>query len=380
VRSGRPRVLHVINSLALAGAESLVTDMAPRLRDLGFDVEVAVLSKGETHLQTTLGASGVPVTCARATHRYSPVHVHSIHRLMREADLVHVHLFPSQLWAAAARCLFRGNVPMVTSEHGSSNNRRGMPLVRVLDRLMYAAYDAVICNSRATATALCKWAPTVQSRIVVIPNGVDLERFRAAPAANRDQIVGGQQGPIAMFVARMDPQKDHATLLRAAAAIENLQLVLVGDGELRPQLQAMAISLGIAHRVHFLGRRHDVPSLLKLADLYVHSTKFEGFGIAALEAMAAGVPVVGSNVAGLAEVVSDAGLLVAPGNASGLAQAMRAVLCNPELHGDLRRRGIARAHLFDISKTVSEHARIYDSLLMVRNAAPAKRTATLSRV
>src|SRR5438105_10412575 len=191
--------------------------MTPRLRDLGFDVSVAVLSDGNTHLETTVRASGVPVMCARAAHRYSPMHVVSLRRLMREADLVHVHLLPSQLWAAAARSLLSVPAPLITSEHGSSNNRRGRPLVGALDRVMYAAYDAVICNSRATADALCEWSPTVRSRITVIPNGVDVERFRAATAASRADILGGQQGPIAIFVARMDTQKDHAKLLRARA-------------------------------------------------------------------------------------------------------------------------------------------------------------------
>src|SRR5204863_8190786 len=128
---------------------------------------------------------------------------------------------------------------------------------RSLYRVFYRSYDSVVCNSEATASAMREWMPQVHDRLTVSPNGIAIERFRLAGAADRDVILPGQRGPIAIFVARLQPQKDHETLLRAIAKILPVQLILVGKGELRSKLEQLAGALGIATRVHFLGQRAD---------------------------------------------------------------------------------------------------------------------------
>jgi glycosyltransferase involved in cell wall biosynthesis len=195
-----------------------------------------------------------------------------------------------------------------------------------------------------------------------------VEVFRSAAAANRDFLMGGQGRPVAIFVARLQPQKDHATLLHAVARLADLQLVLVGEGELRSQLERLARWLGIANRVYFLGHRSNVAELLKMADLYVHATHSDGFGIAALEAMAAGLPVIASNVPGLAEVVGTAGILVPPRDAEALARAMQRVLADPILRARLAESSTVRASAFDISQTVTKHLELYETLLLRRTA------------
>lgn len=115
--------------------------------------------------------------------------------------------------------------------------------------------------------------------------------------------------------------------------------------------------------MHFLGRRPNVPELIKAADLYVHCSHTEGFGIAALEAMAAGLPVVATNVPGLAQVVGDAGILVSPDDCAALARAMPSVLESPALRGKLAHAALARARLFGIEDTAEQYLDVYRTVL-----------------
>jgi glycosyltransferase involved in cell wall biosynthesis len=151
---------------------------------------------------------------------------------------------------------------------------------------------------------------------------------------------------VLLYVASFQPRKDHANLLRAMAQIPDADLLLVGDGELRPSAERLAETLGISQRVHFLGRRKDVAELLKMADIYVHPPAFEGFGIAAAEAMAAGKPIVATNVPGLAQVVGDAAVLVPPSDPIALSTEISALMKSRARQEQLARLATKRARIF----------------------------------
>ena len=144
--------------------------------------------------------------------------------------------------------------------------------------------------------------------------------------------------------------------------VPNAELLLVGDGDLRLQMQRLSMELGIADRVHFLGRRPDIPQLLKMADLYVHASNYEGFGIAAVEAMSAGLPVVASDVPGLGEIVKGAGMLVPPGDDEALAKAINDVLESPTLREQLAAASQKRAADFSIERTVDAFIETYKAV------------------
>jgi glycosyltransferase involved in cell wall biosynthesis len=145
--------------------------------------------------------------------------------------------------------------------------------------------------------------------------------------------------------------------------VPDAELVLVGDGDSRPEMQQLASDLGIRERVHFLGRRPDVPQLLKLADLFVYASHYEGFGIAAVEAMSSGLPVIASDVPGLKEVVEGAGRLVPPGNAEALAQAIDEILRSEQIRQRMAAASRKRAAYFSIDRTVSSMVKVYESVV-----------------
>jgi len=357
------RVLQVIDSLPLAGAEVLVKDVAQRLRNRGVDCEVAVLRALSGPLESALEAAGVPLHTTKVEKLYSLRQVRPLAKLIQNYDIVHVHLFPAQLWAVLALKHEGGRTKLVMTEHNTWNARRRWWL-RPLDTWMYPHYERIACNSEATASELVRWCPGIAAKVLVIPNGIPLETFEMAQPVELPHVPDCLMRLV--FVARFEPQKDHRTVLRALTAVPRAQLLFIGDGQLRQELQHLAQSLGIAERVTFLGRRNDVPGILKASDIYVHSTTSDGFGIAACEAMAAGLPVIASDVPGLAQVVEGAGLLFPVGDDHALAREIQTLIASPERRRQMSHASRQRARCFSIEKTVDGYVEMYESLLRRR--------------
>lgn len=357
------RVLQVINTLAVAGAEALLVDVIRGLARRGVVSDVWALRRAGSHLERALDSEGVRVYGLSTRSVYSPGHVAPLFRHLRRHryDLIHVHLFPAQLWAVVAAVISGTRTPLVTTEHSTYNRRRKW-YFWLLDRWMYARYQRVICISEATRDAFAQWMPAIEGRIEVIWNGVSLERFRAAQGYRKVDVIG-VDAPFILSVGRLQREKNMETLVRAVGALDGVHLAIVGEGADRATLEALIAKEGLLGRVHLLGRRSDIPQLLKTADVYVQSSLWEGFGIAAVEAMASGLPVVASRVPGLADVVGDAGLLVDPRDPKAFAEQIYNVITNGRMRQSLAERAIERAQMFGIDRTVSGILRVYERVV-----------------
>ena len=353
------QVLQVIDSLGLGGAEVLIGNMVPRFRSRGVECDVATLIHTPSPVEQSLRAEHVALYQTGVRSLYSLRQVAPLLRLMKKYDIVHVHLFPAQLWTVLGRIASRQSLRLVTTEHNTWNARR-LPWLRPLDTWMYPRFDHIACNSVATEEALIRWCPPAAGNTSVIPNGIPLELFAKAEPVELAGIPPGV--PRLVFVGRFDPQKDHATILRALTAIPAAHVLFVGDGPLRSQMEQLAVSLSVAKRVTFLGRRGDVPGILKASDIYVHSTHSDGFGLAACEAMAAGLPVIASDVPGLAQVVEGAGVLFPAGDDAALAREVTALLASPQRRQQMRESSLCRAQLFSIDHTVDGYVELYRSV------------------
>jgi glycosyltransferase involved in cell wall biosynthesis len=356
------RVLHVIDSLIQAGAEALVKDMVPRMRSAGVEVSVAVLQELDSPFERELRELDITFLPTAGGGIYSPAHVLSLRRHIHKFDVIQVYLFPAQLFAALAVILAGSKVPLVLSEQTTHHGRKKVWL-RPLETWMYKRYTAIACASDAIAASLKAWVPCVSDKISVIANGIDIQTFERATPVSRSFMEINNGNCVLLYVASLQRRKDHINLLRAMTRICDADLVLVGDGELRAQLERLAETLGIAERVHFLGRRKDVAELLKMADIYVHPPTIEGFGIAAAEAMAAGKPIVATDVPGLAQVVGNAGILVPPGDPAKLAREICNLISSPDRRSQLSRAAAERGRQFSIEKTVAAYLDLYDSVL-----------------
>jgi glycosyltransferase involved in cell wall biosynthesis len=170
-------------------------------------------------------------------------------------------------------------------------------------------------------------------------------------------------------VARFHPVKDHATLLRAfanvSAAVQDVDLLLVGDGPLRPDLEAQADALGITRRVRFLGVRHDVPDILAASDVFVLPSLSEAASITLLEAMATGTPVVATNVGGNPEIVrhDENGLLTPRGDAPAMAMAIVRLLREPERARELGAHAAEQVRrTYRLERTIDRYHTLYREL------------------
>lgn len=371
------KVLQVIDSLRLGGAEVLLVQLHERFREHGIECEYYLLHSDNGPLEQKLLRHGARIYSPCHASVYSPLHIRSLSRHFRSHayDIIHVHLFPAQLWTAIAARLAGAVAPLVTTEH-STRNRRRTRYWRPVDRLMYAQYERIACISPATLESLLQWCPQVTSRAIECPNGIDIDEFSlAAPLDKRNTFSVSQADPVILSVGRLESEKDHQTSIRALISVPNAHLAIAGTGTLLSELRALAERLGVAERVHFLGVRNDVGNLLKTADLFVQASSWEGFGISALEAMASGLPVIASDVPGLAEVVAGGGLLFPPGNHQRLSECITSLFQNPRRRCELACSGQRRAKEFSIAKTRDRYEELYRSAMATRkesrkNAAP----------
>jgi glycosyltransferase involved in cell wall biosynthesis len=357
------RVLQTITTLNLGGAETMLCELGPSLRQLGVNVDIMCLSTPEGLLEPELAQKGLTASHTTAASPYSPFQILGLKKRLSEVKyhLIHSHLFPAQLWTAVGSQFAQVNVPLVTTEH-STWNRRRRKYFKPLDRWMYSRYAAIACIGATTESALQDWLPERRLPTKVVPNGINLERF-AHMLRDRDNVRSGKAVTTLICVASLNPRKGQEVLLRAASLLPETEVVLVGEGPGRADLERLTHELGIVQRVRFLGNRRDVPELLAASDIYIQPSQWEGFGIAAVEAMAVGLPVVASNVPGLRDVVSEAGLLFEPGSVTGLRDCIAGLIRNPELQSRLSSLAKSRAQQFSIAHTAVEYLKLYESVL-----------------
>lgn len=362
------RILHIINSLQTAGAERLLVDVARGMKQQGHEVEVVVDFGGESAFSREIEAAGIPVHFLRIG-KFNPLCVLRLRRYVSRADVVHVHLWPAQLWAALSCALF-SKALLVTTEHSTYNIRCKYRLTTMLDRLMYAAYDGIACISPATMQFM-QQRTRGKSRLCLVPNGIDTARFRLPAPLRRADVLPGVPAKafVVMQVGRFCPEKNQACLVRSLAHLpESVHAVFAGEGAELPACRELAASLGVAGRAHFLGVRSDVPQLYAVADVVAMPSKWEGFGLAAVEAMAARLPVVASDVPGLAEVVADKSLLFPADDDKAMAQIIGRLEGDSQLASAKGAEGAARAAQYDVANTVEATLAFYDDLLRERRA------------
>lgn len=300
-----------------------------------------------------------------------------------ELDLLHVHYaLPHAVSAYLARQLLARTPPaLVTTLHGTDITLLGSaPAFFPMIKFSIEQSDRVTCVSDFLANETRRVFGVTQP-LDVIHNFVDTEIFtprRLDDDARRLDLAPAGV-PIIMHLSNFRPVKRLPDVIAAFARVRRqrpARLVLVGDGPDRPTALAQAEALGVHRDVVALGRQDAVENLLKLADVFLLPSETESFGLAALEAMASGVPVVASRVGGLPEVVEDGvcGLLVPPGDVDGLAHALERLLANPALRSRMGAAARDRAiGAFDAGLIVPRYEALYQTTLEQHAKQPGRR-------
>jgi glycosyltransferase involved in cell wall biosynthesis len=248
-------------------------------------------------------------------------------------DIIHVHdATPLAYWAGLARpaSLTMAHVHTI----GNPYNREGFAR-RFFLRLSAVRIVHYIANSRSTRDKLMVGRGVRADMISTVPNAVDLSRFDGPRdvGAVRRALGIPEDAPVVGFVGRLHPAKGVDLFLETAAAVrgqkKDIFFVIVGNGRQRDSLERRAQALGVADRLRFAGERQDVPRLLSAFDVFVSTSRVETFGIAILEAMAAGVPVVAFAVDAVPELLATDGVLIPPGDIRAAASAVCRLMDDP---------------------------------------------------
>lgn len=355
-----PRIAHVISTRNdLGGAEVVLSALLRGGATRGW-TQAVVNPFGESPGNAGIVPSDVPARFGRkgAAHLWQlpGLRAWTADQLGTfRPDIVHVHLFHAlALMATIPRV--GETIRVLTHHHGDVWKVRDRRLYEALDRVLGARYDTVIAVSeevRAHLVGRYGWPP---SKVVTIRNG-----WEGTPGRRREP-----DEPTIVCTANFRPEKGHVHLLRAfrqvRAEITNARLVLVGDGPLRGALEAEARTLGIEAAVSFEGSVPDVWGYLSAAHVFALPSLSEPLGIAVMEAMAAGLPVVASRTGGLVELVTEGrtGFLIPPRDEAALATRISGLLVDRSLREELGIRAREAASAWKMDATVDAYFDLYD--------------------
>lgn len=381
--SYRIRILHLITRLVVGGAQENTLLTAAGLDRERFEVHLA---SGPTYGSEGSLEDRIPQGIAftrfpRLRRDPAPlddaITLAALIRFMRRGryDIVHTHTTKAGLLGRLAAMIAGIRIIVHTPHghafHGYLGPKGSSALVRV-ERWLAARTARIICLTEAERDEHIALRIAPAEKFAVVHSGIELAEFNRANgngSTGREVLGLPAQGPLVGCVARLVPVKGVDILLEAApgilAQVPEASLVFVGDGPMRPQMEARAQALGLNGRVTFLGLRRDVPAILPHLSLVVLPSLNEGMGKAAVEAMAAGRAVVASRVSGLQEVVlhQRTGLLVPPSDSTALASAIARLLRDDELRESYGLEGRRRALAFSADAMVAQIASLYESIL-----------------
>lgn len=313
------KILQIINSLETGGAERLITETIPLLSKNGHKVDLLVLKNVETSFLNALKKKQCCDIFTLGKSYYNPLYVFKMIKYIKSYDIVHVHLFPSQYFVAISSLFCNTGTKFIFTEHNTANSRINNVLFKQVDKLIYRFYSKIICISPQVKETLRYKLGLNDSKLLIIQNGINLEEINATDQSRRTDFGFSSDDKLLIMVAGFREQKDHDTVINCLEQLPfSYKLILVGDGPRRSILEKIIEQKNLQNRVFLLGIRSDVFSLYKMSDIAVLSSHWEGFGLAAAEAMACGIPVIASHVDGLAQVVYGGGLLFEKGNINDL--------------------------------------------------------------
>jgi glycosyltransferase involved in cell wall biosynthesis len=394
-------VLHLIANLERGGAQEVVRTLVRYQPTTGWRPVVATFRDGPLRAEIAAGGIPVHVLDGRRHSFLSPARSVSELRAIRrrlselvereDVSAVQTHLLGSLDFLALSLRRSGGPVVLWTVHNAlldlrpdqlPSGQRWLLGAKRVGFRAAYRGagrvVDGFVCVSDDVAGAVRKAYRPPVDRLFVIPNGVDVARYTVEDPRARDRVRAGlglaADSRLVVVVAKLFAQKGHRVLLEALRGVElatDDAVLLVGEGPERESLERRAGELGLAS-IRFLGNRPDVPELLAASDLLALPSLWEGLPMALLEAMAAGLPVVATDVAGSRQVVENGenGILVPPGDAAGLARAIARLLADPTERARLGRAARTRVEReFSAARQAARHAEAYQAAIARRQGS-----------
>jgi len=375
----KPRILQLVDSFNEGGSERQALQLTRLLRDCGrYELFLATLNPtGTLRSEAELLTSEIPsYPLSSFYNRNAGVQLGNFVRYLRDnkIDLIHTHDFYTSIFGMMAGLLAGVRVRIASRRETNGMRSRGQLLIQ---RIAYALAHQIVANSEAVRVKLIDEGIS-EKRITVIHNGVEMRRLQTSVPTSREHSLhalnlaeGGRFHAFVTIIANMRHEvKDYPMFLRAAQLVKQslpeTGFLLAGEGDLRLSIRALAAELGLDENVFFLGQCKNISDLLNVSDVCVLSSKAEGFSNSIIEYMAAGRPVVATNVGGAGEAIveGETGYLVNSGDYAAMAQRIVSLLQKPESARAMGEKGKQRVEQNFSSRALLQNTvALYDNLL-----------------
>ncbi len=361
-------VLHVVSKLPLGGVENMLMKVVKGYDRNRFDPRVCCIKEGG-EIADALVRSGYPVEVLgrMKKHGFDWGAVAGLVRVIKENNIhiLRTHQYHANLYGRLAG-LLAGVPVMIPSFHSRYVSPRQPKLHRrIINYLLGRVSDAMVAVSPSVRSDVIRYDGVSPEKIRVIYNGVNLSDFdpNRDPGTCRAAMNLPLHDIIIGTVGRLKEEKGHRFLIEAASQVEGVTVAFAGGGPLREELQRLSQACGC--RCLFLDMipPAKIPLFLGSLDIFCFPSLWEGFPTSVIEAMAAGLPVVASDIPSIAEIVGDAGMLVAPGDSSALARCLQSLRSDQDRRKNLARQAVEQIQKFAIENTVSAYQELFEENL-----------------
>ncbi len=358
------KIHHIINSYdtGAGGAENLVRNIHKYLIKNKIKSSIFGLIHSDININNCENAglkSPYNYRAFLSIKRYCDKNVH-------ENDIIHSHLFPANLFCSIIKMFKLTRATLITTEHSTHNRRRGKIWGKILDLIIYTPCKSIISISLGVKNELINWIPTIKTKVLVIENGCLL--YHKTPITRKKKI-----GPVQLVsVGALKDAKNYKVVIDSMNEIRNLDFVwsIAGDGYLKNNLLSQVNKLGLNEKIIFLGHTNDVWPLLEKSDIFIMGSKWEGFGLAAVEAMNSSLPIIVSDVPGLKEVAKHkliCALFIDPLNKLDIAEKTRRMILDYDLRTEFGLNSFKNSKKFDESRMFKSYINFYNKLVNTLN-------------
>jgi len=372
------RVLQLISSEGLFGAERVVLELSKSLQKTRNCHPIVGIIKNEynPHVETAdeARANNIDTVVFSCKSQFDLSVIASIRAFIRDknVDVVHCHGYKSNFYGLFAS---KNNIATITTNHNWLKSHWKLKIYCFLDSLWIRYFGRIVAVSDGVKADMLKYR-VPEAKIRVIDNGIDLDRFdREISTENLGKEFGlNGDSKVIGTIGNLGHEKAHSNLLKAARGVietdKSIKVLIVGDGQLREYLMEEAVSLGIENNIIFAGYRKDIPELLSLMDIFVLPSIKEGLPMVLLEAMAAKKPVIATSVGAIPRVLSGGvGILIEPGDVSGLKEAISNLIEDREESQKLAAKGYVRVKDVYSSENMSKrYLDLYNELISGRSS------------
>lgn len=368
------KVAHLIKATRIAGAERHLMILLPGLRKRGIDARLMLMVEPDKPVDDFVDGltdSGVPVERIIIGNHADMMVVNRIRQGLAadKPDILHTHLIHADLFGTIAGKI--AGVPhLVISRHNDDAFRHRTP-IKLLNRTLWSMASGGIAISEAIRQFCIDIEGASRGKVRTIHYGLPPQPPLGTKLRKelRRELYLSPDTRIAGMVCRLTEQKGVTYALQAFALLgepfDDTHLVILGDGRLKDELIAEATALGIRHRAHFLGWKENAGAYMNVFDIFLMPSLWEGFGIVMLEAMAAAVPIIGSDVSAIPEVIEpyETGFLVPPRDPQAIAEALETLFADEPLRRHMGFLGQERLEtVFSADRMIDETAAYYEKI------------------